>query len=1233
MEELKIKNPWLGLESYKEGEVLYGRDDDIRDLSQSVLNDKDTLLYGKSGIGKSSILNAGILPAARRNGFLPVLVRLSHKEKNTYFSQIKDAIANAILPIPLDEAGNPRLLSADEQSDRNAHLKKLILEVIKCKDPAKESLYEYFHRHTFNNAEGERIKLLIIFDQFEEIFTLQTDESAKKKFFSELADLLNDIMPSYLHQTINPTDTPQNKIIVTDGGNLGDLFNTLNLGAENNIPEYISDNEIHLVFTIREDFLSEFEYYTSGIPSLKQNRYGLRPINEEQAAQIIMRPMPGLIDEKVAKLIIEKVTGRTDFILDGIPEIEVDSAVLSLYLNRLFDAKQENTITSELVEIKGGEIISDFYNDAISTISEASVEYLEEHLLNGQGRRDNITAYDAVHDGGITESELEILCIKKKILRVFNYAGDLRIEFVHDILCPVVKAHKEERLLLKQQEEDRKKQEEEKRRLQVEAEKKQREIEEKAAAEKAKLEAAALRTKRKTRRTYTILFVISCIIGLIWTRYYYAEIHIYKSYYKDFTRINGWPVGIEELSEQELKTTPLYYCLSHKGSKSPIMRLFGFDVEEDLITDIEIMASNASLPHKPRINTFEVVDIECKDAKALAYNELLSNIRKIHFVGGENDVIEKEVALNDKDSTLFVITYFHINNSDMWGTFLTPEGQSMQIRENSIDRMKISTDSLGRIRSLVYYDQNGVCQPINEDICGFSWNYNTKDGAERRYLLDQFSLPVNKQYNMVITQRSNESTLTKYRHVNSVDDVVGKEAVGPEGFSKLVSLEDKVYMYVSEADKNFSTKKINKDEKGNVISEYIENNLSPKTPSLIKYNYDKNGELIKMEKLSTANTPFAINAQDNYLYEWEYADGKKVKEIRKNLAGITFQHTIVKKNNVTTETFEDVSRNEFIVKLDSVFKDGYSTSFYGRNNLPIERKVKLEEDSISFHRMLCIKQGNNEKRYFYIYENQEKKAPLNSDRFGKALSYYCKELTRDSYGNIISYIKRDENGRIIKSMMFFTLNGQVIGRAVQGIDGTPVRCNKWEEEGYLYYKIYYCKDFDGNFVGIQALNEWGQRSAFYDPSSKDQYQSVSYIDFRNAAISKESYNTSISRSYKQFVFEKAKNISDVIYPYLHILDKKSDLYKSGLKDGDRIVKFGKWTINDSFELLAKEWTSWNGSGKTMQIEVLRPINNGTVERIKKQVSCTITSKDLQEYHILALTGEEYKYLTNKNILK
>lgn len=480
MEEYIRKNPWLGLESYKEGEVLYGRDDDIRDLSQSVLNDSDTLLYGKSGIGKSSILNAGIIPAARRYGFLPVLIRLSHKGTQTYLCQIKDAIANAIFPIPMDESGNQRLFTNEEHRKSGKELGNFITEVVECKDNEKETLYEYFHRHTFHNTDGERIKLLIIFDQFEEIFTLQSDESLKKQFFAELADFLNDIMPTYLMHDYIPSAEPQNKIVVSDADNFDNLFGDLNFGAENSLPEYVTDNDIHLVLTIREDFLSEFEYYTSSIPSLKQNRYGLRPINEEQAAQIILRPKPGLISKTVAKMIIEKVTGRTDFELDGIPEIEVDAAVLSLYLNRLYVAKTSDKITSELIEEKGEEIIKDFYTEAISEISENTIEYLENRLINGQGRRENITIYDAKTAGHVTIEEIEVLCNKKKILRQFYYAGDLRIEYVHDILCPVVMNHKDKRKFIKQQEEER---------LRIEKEKQEILLQEQVKREKIRKEA------------------------------------------------------------------------------------------------------------------------------------------------------------------------------------------------------------------------------------------------------------------------------------------------------------------------------------------------------------------------------------------------------------------------------------------------------------------------------------------------------------------------------------------------------------------------------------------------------------------------------------------------------------------------------------------------------------------------------------------------------------------------
>ena len=59
MENKNLTNPWKGLNFYTEGEVLYGRNAEIQSLSQYIFNNTQTVLYGRSGIGKSSILNAG----------------------------------------------------------------------------------------------------------------------------------------------------------------------------------------------------------------------------------------------------------------------------------------------------------------------------------------------------------------------------------------------------------------------------------------------------------------------------------------------------------------------------------------------------------------------------------------------------------------------------------------------------------------------------------------------------------------------------------------------------------------------------------------------------------------------------------------------------------------------------------------------------------------------------------------------------------------------------------------------------------------------------------------------------------------------------------------------------------------------------------------------------------------------------------------------------------------------
>lgn len=417
-------NPWLGLESYQENQIIYGRNEEISDLAQRVLNDVDTVLYGKSGIGKTSIINAGVLPIARQNGYIPVVVRLDHSNSKKYIGQIRTLIEGV------------------------AQVK----EKVKAKDPANELLWEYLHRHEFW-CNGERCKLLIIFDQFEEIFTLQTDPSARTAFFNEIGDVLNKVMPLELvgkDMEMQQSKADDNETVVEGFASLSGLFKK-KIADDSSKTEfdYVDDNDIHFIFALREDFLSDFEYYTAKIPSLKHHRFGLRPLNEEQAADIITKPRPGLVSIDVARLIIETVTGRSDFSLGDDPEIEVDAAVLSLFLSRLYQklAPEDSIISLQLVTESGSNIIKDFYTESIGILTPQEVVLLEDQLLTSTGRRNNVSYSD--FQKLIPKVKINELVQTKKLLRAFNYGNDIRLEFIHDILCPVIKELKSERLAKK----------------------------------------------------------------------------------------------------------------------------------------------------------------------------------------------------------------------------------------------------------------------------------------------------------------------------------------------------------------------------------------------------------------------------------------------------------------------------------------------------------------------------------------------------------------------------------------------------------------------------------------------------------------------------------------------------------------------------------------------------------------------------------------------------------------
>ncbi len=90
------KNPWLGLASFTEEtrEYFYGREEEVAELARRVQRKLLTILFGQSGLGKTSILRAGLVPRLRTQGYCPVYVRIDYgREAPEPADQIKAAIA------------------------------------------------------------------------------------------------------------------------------------------------------------------------------------------------------------------------------------------------------------------------------------------------------------------------------------------------------------------------------------------------------------------------------------------------------------------------------------------------------------------------------------------------------------------------------------------------------------------------------------------------------------------------------------------------------------------------------------------------------------------------------------------------------------------------------------------------------------------------------------------------------------------------------------------------------------------------------------------------------------------------------------------------------------------------------------------------------------------------------------------------------------------------------------
>lgn len=389
---------FIGLQSYSEAQsdIFYGRDDEIDRLTNLVKTNTLTIVFGKSGTGKTSLLNAGVFPRLRKNYCLPFRIRLEFNEDSPdLVRQIKN-----ILKSEIDKYG------------------------FKVESyPANETLWEYFHREQL----WKSVTPILIFDQFEEIFTL-AKKSARfagkelNNFWEELADLIENSIPEKLKEKF--------------------------LNQKEQIDYSYGNQKLKILFSFREEFLPEFENITSKIPSIKYSRFRLMPMNGNQAYDVITKTWRDNIDNVEANKIVGFFTDEKNK-NKSYEVMEIEPSLLSQvcsYIDKERIIDGADKISSEFLNKYPKEIIlRSIYdevlteaNQAVSNNSSKPVnEFAEEKLITDEGYRTKYALNEI--DNGLMPG---IDVLKRKY---FLRDDGNSIELSHDVLAPLIKEDREKR--------------------------------------------------------------------------------------------------------------------------------------------------------------------------------------------------------------------------------------------------------------------------------------------------------------------------------------------------------------------------------------------------------------------------------------------------------------------------------------------------------------------------------------------------------------------------------------------------------------------------------------------------------------------------------------------------------------------------------------------------------------------------------------------------------------------
>jgi len=417
---MRFRYPGAKPFAINEMNLFFGRENEVNHFFNLIQTEPLVVLYGKSGLGKSSLIQAGILPQLNSlpHCFSQYIRFGSYSETNNT-SPIQ-SVKNKI--IESDSGTYKNLLSNDQ------------------------SLWFLLKEKQMNqlSVQAKAPEFYFIFDQFEELFTYPDEEILE--FNQQLAEVLYQTVPErFVNEITIKHDLFPDKFLLQ-------IFEKIN---------------IHVIFITRSDKLSLLNKLSSSLPAILKKCYELEPLSTKQAKSAIVKPAlygktcdthflyddfytpPFTYDEKAINKIIEYLSGA------GEKQIEpFQLQVICQYCEKKILEKTTSVAIADkffisendLTQIE--EVYQNYYDSTLATLNEKEQllarNFIENALIFEEDER-RLSLYEGqiIKQHGINRDLLNKL-VNLRILRSEPHiSGGFSYEICHDTLVsPILKSKK-----------------------------------------------------------------------------------------------------------------------------------------------------------------------------------------------------------------------------------------------------------------------------------------------------------------------------------------------------------------------------------------------------------------------------------------------------------------------------------------------------------------------------------------------------------------------------------------------------------------------------------------------------------------------------------------------------------------------------------------------------------------------------------------------------------------------